>query len=118
MLDVTADNTAPLRIIQVTSSLPGEGKTTTATNLAVVLAQAGQRVVLVDADLRKPRAHEVFQIPATPGFTEALLGESLDMAVTHIDATLHVVPAGTVKLIPLSNRQPLRSSVDQPPVQR
>ena len=55
----------PLRVIQVTSSLPGEGKTTTATNLAVVLAQAGNQVALVDADLRKPRLHEVFNTPAS-----------------------------------------------------
>jgi succinoglycan biosynthesis transport protein ExoP len=85
-----------LRTIQITSSLPGEGKTTTATNLAVVLAQAGHRTVLVDADLRKPRAHEVFRVPATPGFTEALLGEPLDLVLAHVDDHLHVVAAGTV----------------------
>ena len=56
-----------LRVIQVTSSLPGEGKTTTATNLAVVLAQAGHQVAIVDADLRKPRIHEVFSVPNRPG---------------------------------------------------
>lgn len=65
-----------LDVIQVTSSLPGEGKTTTATNLAVVLARAGQRVALVDADLRRPRVHEVFGVPASPGLTDILLGSS------------------------------------------
>lgn len=85
----------PLRIIQVTSSLPGEGKTTTATNLAIVLTQAGSSVVIVDADLRKPRVHEVFLVPPTPGLTEALLGETIDMVVSHLDGGLHVVSAGT-----------------------
>jgi capsular exopolysaccharide synthesis family protein len=85
-----------LRIIQVTSSLPGEGKTTTASNLAVVLAQAGGQVVLVDADLRRPRLHEVFTTPATPGLTELLLGERLEMAVNHLEGGLHVVTAGMV----------------------
>lgn len=86
----------PMRIIQVTSSLPGEGKTTTATNLAVVLAQAGRTVVIVDADLRRPRVHEVFLVPPTPGLTEALLAEPIDMVVSHLDGNLHVVAAGTV----------------------
>lgn len=86
----------PLRVLQVTSSLPGEGKTTTATNLAVVLAQAGHRVVLVDADLRKPRIHEVFLVPPTPGFTELLLGEPLEMAITHVDGAPDVLTAGTI----------------------
>jgi len=85
-----------LRTIQVTSSLPGEGKTTTATNLAVVLSQAGHRTVLVDADLRRPRVHEVFRVPAAPGFTEALLGEPLDLVLAHVNDSLHVVAAGTV----------------------
>ena len=59
-----------IHVIQVTSSLAGEGKTTTATNLAVVLARAGHRVALVDADLRRPRLHQVFDVPPTPGFTD------------------------------------------------
>lgn len=86
----------PLRVIQVTSSLPGEGKTTTATNLAVVLTQAGFQVVLVDADLRRPRVHEVFGVPLRPGLTETLVAaEAVDMAVNHLDR-LHVVAAGSM----------------------
>lgn len=86
----------PLRIIQVTSSLPGEGKTTTATNLAVVLTQSGFSVVLVDADLRRPRVHEVFNVPLRPGLTETLVAlEAVDMAVNHLDQ-LHVVSAGSM----------------------
>lgn len=74
-----------ISVVQVTSSLAGEGKTTTATNLAVVLAQAGHQVALVDADLRRPRIHEVFVLPQTPGFTDLLLGEDVDVVVNHID---------------------------------
>jgi succinoglycan biosynthesis transport protein ExoP len=86
----------PLRIIQVTSSLPGEGKTTTATNLAVVIAQGGNSVVLVDADLRRPRIHEVFDIPLRPGLTETLIAaEPVDMAISQ-HGMLNVVAAGTM----------------------
>jgi non-specific protein-tyrosine kinase len=86
----------PLRVIQVTSSLPGEGKTTTATNLAVVLTQAGFDVVLVDGDLRRPCVHEVFSVPLRPGLTETLVAaETVEMAISHLDR-LHVVPAGSM----------------------
>ncbi len=85
-----------LRVIQVTSSLPGEGKTTTATNLAVVLAQAGSRTLLVDADLRKPRIHEVFAAAPSPGLTELLLGEDVRMVVHDVGDGLHIVTAGAV----------------------
>lgn len=57
----------------VTSSLPREGKTVTAANLAVAVAQAGQRVILVDADLRRPSLHTLFQTPNEHGLTSALL---------------------------------------------
>ena len=56
---------APIRTLLVTSSIPGEGKTVTAANLAVAFAQAGRRVLLVDADLRKPGVHLVFDLPNT-----------------------------------------------------
>ena len=85
-----------LRVIQVTSSLPGEGKTTTATNLAVVLAQAGSRTLLIDADLRKPRIHEVFAAAPSPGLTELLLGEDVRMVVHDVGDGLHIVTAGAV----------------------
>jgi succinoglycan biosynthesis transport protein ExoP len=90
----------PVKIIQITSSLPGEGKTTTATNLAVVLAQAGRRVVIVDGDLRRPRIHETFAVPQTPGMIDLLVGEPLELVATTLPvgggADITVVPSGTV----------------------
>lgn len=61
-----------LRSLVVTSALPGEGKTSTALNLAVVLAQLGKRVLLVDADLRRPRIHDVFRIVNRVGLVNFL----------------------------------------------
>jgi succinoglycan biosynthesis transport protein ExoP len=63
---------APIRTLLVTSSMPGEGKTVTAANLAVVFAQAGRRVLLVDTDLRKPGVHLIFDLPNAHGLTTLL----------------------------------------------
>lgn len=62
-------------IIHLTSSSSGEGKTTTAANLAVTLANTGKRVVLVDCDLRRPRVHQFFGLDNKVGFASVLLGE-------------------------------------------
>ena len=63
--------------ILVTSSLPGEGKSTTAANLAVVLAQMGRGVVIVDADLRRPVQHEIFEVANDQGLTTVLLDNTM-----------------------------------------
>ena len=63
-------------VLQVTSSNASEGKTTTLANLGVALAKAGQRVVLVCCDLRRPRLHEFFGLPNDVGFTSLLLGNA------------------------------------------
>jgi capsular exopolysaccharide synthesis family protein len=62
------------KAILVTSSLPGEGKTTTATNLAIAMSQSGQSVVLVDADLRRPRVDDYLGLDRNAGLTTALIG--------------------------------------------
>ena len=64
-----------MQVVQVTSPDPGDGKSTTASNLAVSMAQADRRVILVDCDLRRPRIAEFFGMPQSPGITNALLGE-------------------------------------------
>jgi capsular exopolysaccharide synthesis family protein len=70
----------PSRALLVTSPLAGEGKSTTLANLAVVSAEAGMRVVVLDADLRRPRIHELFGVSQSPGFSSLALGvESGDM---------------------------------------
>jgi non-specific protein-tyrosine kinase len=63
----------PLRTLVVTSANPSEGKTTTLANLGVVMAQAGNRVVLVDTDLRRSMLHKKFDVPNREGLTNALL---------------------------------------------
>ncbi len=65
-----------LRTLVVTSAGVGEGKSTTLANLAVVSAQAGRRVLLVDADLRRPRLHDIFGLSNTSGLTTAMMDET------------------------------------------
>lgn len=65
----------PCRSILVSSSNPQDGKSTTTSNLAVVMAQAGNRVLLVDCDLRKPVQHKVFEVSNQKGITNCLLGQ-------------------------------------------
>jgi polysaccharide biosynthesis transport protein len=66
----------PLRTLLVTSSEPREGKTATTVNLAISLAQLGNRVVVIDADLRAPRCHRALGVPAGPGLAEVLRGQA------------------------------------------
>ena len=66
----------PVKTLQVTSPGATEGKTTTSANLAYAMAESGQRVVLVDCDLRRPRVHEFFHLPNEVGLTSILLGET------------------------------------------
>jgi capsular exopolysaccharide synthesis family protein len=86
-----------VRVVQVTSPSPGEGKTMVAVNLAVAFAQSGDRVVLVGADLRRPRMEEVVDVPLTPGLTAVLIGDvTLPQAIQSAAAVpnLSVLPAG------------------------
>jgi succinoglycan biosynthesis transport protein ExoP len=89
---------AELRVIAITSAASGEGKTATSTNLAVVLAQLGRRVLLVDGDLRKPRLHQVFHVSNRVGLVNQLTGTAEPDAVvlkTEIP-NLWVTPSGPI----------------------
>ncbi len=66
----------PPKKILITSSQPSEGKTTTAVNTALMLAQTGADVLIVDCDLRRPRLHAHFDVPNSKGLTNALSGET------------------------------------------
>ena len=86
------------QVLLVTSTFPGEGKTTVVSNLAITLSQTGARVLLLDCDLRKPALHDIFGRGKAPGLTELLAAD------TDIDAVIHntdipgfdMISAGTI----------------------
>ncbi len=86
-----------VRTLLVTSAAPGEGKSVTSANLAVAFAQAGSRVLLVDADLRKPGLHGLFGLPNEQGLTTMLRGDTVEPEVLSQpteQANLHVLATG------------------------
>lgn len=87
-----------LRSILVTSSGPGEGKSTTVSNLAVVFASQGKKVLLVDADLRKPTVHYTFDVSNMNGLTNVLTkSSSIENAVSHTnEPNLYVLASGPI----------------------
>ena len=88
----------PSHVIMVTSSFPSEGKTTTASNLALSLSETGKHTLIVDCDLRKPKLGRLFNIKSDAGLTAALF--DTDHVASHIfqmqDSTLYVMPAGHI----------------------
>jgi len=108
---------AKVKRILVTSSLPGEGKTTTACNLAVVEAQAGRRTLLLDADLRKPMVHRNFSASNVKGLTSVLIRQcSVEDAIqkTAVE-NLEILCSGPIPPNPLEmlGSQAMRSLLDQ-----
>jgi protein-tyrosine kinase len=90
-----------LKTVMVTSAMPREGKTLTVINLALTLSESyRKRVLLIDADLRRPSLHQVFRLPKTVGLTEALKSGSRPHFV-ELSPLLSVLPAGEVDGDPL-----------------
>lgn len=86
------------KVFVVTSSLPGEGKTSTSINLAITLAQAGQRTLLIEGDLRRPKASTALGLDNAIGVTTVLVGKVgvEDAIQKHPDSDLHVLGSGAV----------------------
>ncbi len=91
---VDVDN--PPRVVVLTSSLPGEGKTTTSVNLAIAMSMAGVRTILVDADLRRPKIAEYTGLVGAAGLTTVLSGRADldDVLQPYGDTGLTVLPSG------------------------
>jgi capsular exopolysaccharide synthesis family protein len=87
-----------LRSLVVTSAGPGEGKSCVASNIAMALAQAGQRVLLIDADMRRPRVHEIFGGDQEPGLSNVLAGNAKTSEAIRKSNTsgLWLLPAGHI----------------------
>jgi capsular exopolysaccharide synthesis family protein len=104
----------PLRSLLVTSARPGEGKSVTAANLAVALAQTGMRVILIDANLRRPTLHAIFKRPNTRGLTTALQqlghGRASDHLLPTVEERLSLLPSGPASANPASLLAPQRIS--------
>ncbi|MES2459919.1 MAG: polysaccharide biosynthesis tyrosine autokinase [Armatimonadota bacterium] len=86
-----------LKAIVITSSVPAEGKSTTCANLAMAMALDGKRVIIVDADLRRPSQHKLFKTSSSPGLTDILVGtHSIDdvMQSTKVEG-VSIIPAGS-----------------------
>lgn len=87
----------PPRVIVVTSPLPGDGKSTTSANLALTLAATGERVILVDGDLRRPMVTKVFQLIEGAGLTDVLAGKvTIEEVAQRINSNLVVVGSGQI----------------------
>jgi capsular exopolysaccharide synthesis family protein len=95
-ISLTAPDNPP-RSVLITSAGPGEGKTSVATCLALLQHQAGQRVVVIDADTRRPTVHKVLGIDGEPGLLDVLSSRaSLEAALRIVPETgLNVLPAGS-----------------------
>jgi capsular exopolysaccharide synthesis family protein len=90
----------PFQTVLVTSPLAEDGKSTVAANLAIVAAQAGFKVILVDCDLRKPVIHSIFKVPNNKGFTECIFSDTDPMDASHSMAVINLSVMTSGKIPP------------------
>jgi capsular exopolysaccharide synthesis family protein len=105
------------KTLLITSAMPGDGKSTSASNLAIAMAQAGQRTLLLDCDFRKPTQHTIFEVDDSIGVSTVLAGrEPLEKAIqrTAIEG-LDLLPGGPIPLNPseILNSQAFSDMVDE-----
>ncbi len=87
----------PLKVVTVSSAVPAEGKSFVSANLAVATAQVGRRVLLIDGDMRRPRQHEIWDLPNFQGLSDVLVGQAdYRKAVREVLINLDVLTAGTL----------------------
>jgi polysaccharide biosynthesis transport protein len=99
---LTSERKSPKSIV-VTSSVRGEGKTTVAANLAIAMAQVHRRVLLIDADMRNPHQHHIWDVINRVGFSNVIIGqERLENVVYSVMSNLHVLTAGSLPPNPIS----------------
>jgi polysaccharide biosynthesis transport protein len=97
---LSAASTKGAKSLLVTSPHSGEGKSATVANLGVVVARAGMTVTIVSADLRKPRVHEFFGVPASPGLVDVLQGRA-SLAAALKGLTMPMMPSGvSIRFLP------------------
>lgn len=97
-LDFTLSQGEGCPVVGVTSSMRGEGKSTTAINLAYVIAEKGKRVLLIDGDLRIPSIAKKMGIYAKPGLTDLLMGQGAQIKdfQSNIVGNLYIIPSGEI----------------------
>lgn len=93
----------PLKVIVVTSSVPKEGKSTVSANLAAAMAQLGRRVLLVDADMRHPLQHHIWELTNAAGLSDVIVGQAeFELAVKEVMPKLDVLSAGVIPPNPMA----------------
>lgn len=93
----------PLKVILVTSSVPKEGKSTVSANLAAAMAQLGRRVLLVDADMRHPLQHHIWELTNAAGLSDVIVGQAeFDSVVKEVMPKLDVLSAGVIPPNPMA----------------
>ncbi|MGF1572273.1 MAG: polysaccharide biosynthesis tyrosine autokinase [Sumerlaeia bacterium] len=92
------------QVIHVTSCLPGEGKSTVSSNLSIFFSESNSRVLLIDADLKRPSLQRIFNISRTPGLADILVGQrTFENCVIPTDyPNLELLPAGTITPNPVT----------------